>query len=96
MSSLMMQGSTPETLVRSDARARAAMLREANAHRRVGWLDRQIGRTASMLVERDGRTGHAENFAALTLRTPAQPGRILPVRLIARDGDRMVAESLAA
>ena len=44
-----------------------------------------------MLVERDGMTGHAENFAAVTLTAPATPGTIIPVRLTARDGDRMVA-----
>ena len=76
---------------RAIARERAAKLREANARRRVAWLDAQVGRTASMLVERDGLTGHAENFAALTLATPAEPGSILPVRLIAREGDRMLA-----
>ncbi len=76
---------------RAIARERAAKLREANARRRAAWLDTQVGRTASMLVERDGLTGHAENFAALTLATPAEPGSILPVRLTAREGDRMLA-----
>ncbi|WP_374526598.1 MiaB/RimO family radical SAM methylthiotransferase [Sphingopyxis sp.] len=76
---------------RSLARERAAKLREANACRRTAWLDAQIGRTASMLVERDGLTGHAENFAPLTLTTPAEPGSIRPVRLIGCDGDRMIA-----
>lgn len=81
---------------RTIARARAATLREANARRRAAWLDAQIGRTASMLVERDGRTGHAENFAALALTTPAAPGSIVPVRLTARDNDRVIAERIAA
>ena len=76
---------------RGIARERAAKLREANARRRAAWLDTQIGSTASMLVERDGRTGHAENFAAVRLSAPAAPGSIVPVRLSARDGDRMVA-----
>lgn len=76
---------------RGIARERAAMLREANAQRRAAWLDAQVGGTASMLVERDGRTGHAENFAALTLTAPAEPGSIVPVRLIGRDGDRLLA-----
>ncbi len=82
---------------RSIARERAAILREANARRRQDWLDTQIGRTASMLVERDGITGHAENFAAMTLTTtPATPGTITSVRLTARDGDRMVATPIEA
>ena len=76
---------------RAIARERAATLREANARRRQGWLDTQVGRTASMLVERDGMTGHTENFASVALTAPAAPGTIIDVRLGARDGDRMVA-----
>jgi threonylcarbamoyladenosine tRNA methylthiotransferase MtaB len=76
---------------RSVARARAATLREANARRRQDWLGTQVGRTASMLVERDGVSGHAENFAAVALTAPAAPGTIIDVRLGARDGDRMIA-----
>lgn len=76
---------------RAIARERAARLRAANMLRRQRWLDTQVGRTASMLVERDGWTGHAENFAALALAAPAAPGTIISVRLTARDGDRMIA-----
>ncbi|AJA10515.1 MiaB-like tRNA modifying enzyme [Sphingopyxis fribergensis] len=76
---------------RTMARERAAVLREANARRRQDWLDTQIGRTASMLVERDGVSGHAENFAAMALTAPAAPGTVISVRLTARDGDRMIA-----
>jgi len=81
---------------RGIARARAATLREANARRRHAWLDAQTGRTTRMLVERDGLTGHSENFAALTLDAPATPGRIVPVRIGTRDGDRLAARELAA
>ena len=80
---------------RGMARERAARLREANARRRHAWLDRLRGSTTTMLVERDGRTGHAENFAALILATPAEPGAIVPVRAGARDGDRMNAERIS-
>ena len=80
---------------RSVARERAARLREANARRRHAWLDRLRGSTTTMLVERDGRTGHAENFAALTLTAPAEPGAIVPVRAGACDGDRMNAERIS-
>ena len=78
------------------ARDRAARLREANAHRRQNWLDTQVGGTANMLVERDGVSGHAGNFAALTLTAPAPPGSIITVRLTARDGDRMIAAPIEA
>ncbi|WP_338424274.1 MiaB/RimO family radical SAM methylthiotransferase [Sphingopyxis kveilinensis] len=81
---------------RAIARHRAATLREANARRRQNWLDTQVGRTAAILVERDGLTGHAENFAAVALTTPVAPGTIIDVRLLARDGDRMVATPIQA
>ena len=81
---------------RTIARERAAILRDANARRRQDWLDTQVGRTASMLVERDGVSGHAENFAAVALTAPAAPGTIIDVRLAARDGDRMIATQIEA
>ena len=80
---------------RAIARERAATLRAANMRRRHAWLDAQVGGTATMLVERDGLTGHAENFAALTLAAPAASGSIVPVRIGTRDGDRMTAEQTA-
>lgn len=76
---------------RATARERAATLREANARRRHDWLDRQIGAPAWVLVERDGLTGHAENFTAIGLTAPAAPGTIIAARMTARDGDRMIA-----
>ncbi|HMO76605.1 MAG TPA: radical SAM protein, partial [Sphingopyxis sp.] len=76
---------------RAVARERAARLRAANARRRTEWMDAQRGAVTMMLVERDGVTGHAENFAALALTAPAAPGSIVPVRLGPRDGDRMTA-----
>ncbi|WOF44005.1 MiaB/RimO family radical SAM methylthiotransferase [Sphingopyxis indica] len=81
---------------RAAARERAARLREANARRRHLWMDAQRGRETAMLVERDGHSGHAENFAALTLAAPAAPNSIVRVRIGARDGDRMRATGIAA
>ena len=80
---------------RSVARDRAAILREANARRRHLWMDEQVGKITNMLVERDGRTGHGENFVGLALAAPATPGSIVPVRIGARDGDRLAAERIA-
>ncbi len=76
---------------RAVARERAARLREANARRRHTWMDARRGRIAAMLVERDGVSGHGEDFTALTLAAPAAPGSIVPVRIGARDGERMAA-----
>ncbi len=81
---------------RTVARERAARLREANMRRRHAWLDAQAGTTASMLVERDGLSGHATNFAALALSAPAAAGMIIPVQIGAREGDRLIATEIAA
>ena len=81
---------------RTVARERAAILRAANMRLRHAWLDAQAGRTATMLVERDGLSGHAENFAALTLASPAAAGTIIPVRIGGRLDDRLTATEQAA
>ncbi|MBW8297530.1 radical SAM protein [Sphingopyxis sp.] len=81
---------------RTVARERAARLREANMGRRHAWLDAQVGTTASMLVERDGLSGHAANFAALALSAPAAAGMIVPVQIEAREGDRLIAAEITA
>ena len=80
---------------RTVARERAAVLREANARRRHLWMDGLTGMTTNMLVERDGRSGHGENFVGLMLNSEAIPGSIVPVRIGARDGDRLAAEMTA-
>ncbi|MBJ7441653.1 MAG: MiaB/RimO family radical SAM methylthiotransferase [Sphingopyxis sp.] len=81
---------------RAIARDRAATLRAANIRRCHAWLDAQAGHTATMLVERDGVSGHAENFAALTLTSPAAAGTIIPVRIGGRLDDRLTATEQAA
>lgn len=77
---------------REVARARAATLRSASLARRMDWLDRLVGSDQQMLVERDGLTGHGENFAAMTLARPAAAGSILPVRVTGRAGDQLIVE----
>jgi threonylcarbamoyladenosine tRNA methylthiotransferase MtaB len=72
------------------AKARAAVLREAATTRRHAWLDSLIGTVQSMLVERDGRTGHAANFARLALAEAHTPGDIIRVIPTARDGDTLL------
>jgi threonylcarbamoyladenosine tRNA methylthiotransferase MtaB len=61
------------------ARARAAALRDACARQLMQLRQSMVGTQQMMLVENDGRSGHAENFARLTLDTPAAPGSILCV-----------------
>ena len=75
---------------REVARARAARLREAGATRRQAWLGVQIGRTADVLVELDGTSGHAPDFAKVRLAAPLTPGAIARVRYAGVEGDTLV------
>lgn len=54
---------------RATVKARAARLRAACADRRAAWLAGLVGTTQSVLVERSGLAGHAENFAPVRFAT---------------------------
>ncbi|UAK24833.1 tRNA (N(6)-L-threonylcarbamoyladenosine(37)-C(2))-methylthiotransferase MtaB [Sphingomonas nostoxanthinifaciens] len=54
-------------------RARAAALRAAAETRRAAWLQERIGTVQRVLVELDGVTGHAENFARVRLAYSPSP-----------------------
>jgi threonylcarbamoyladenosine tRNA methylthiotransferase MtaB len=73
---------------RATAKERAHRLREAAHVRQAAWLASQIGTRATVLVERDGLTGKAENYAPVRLANPATPGAIITVTLAG--GDDMV------
>ena len=76
-------------------KARAASLRAAAMARRHRWLDARIGTTTAMLVELDGRSGHANDFARVRLSAPAAAGTILTARITGRDGDELLADRIA-
>lgn len=57
---------------------RAAEVRHAVAEQRHCWLQGHIGRPLSVLAERDG-TGHAENFAPVTLPAGVAAGEIVTI-----------------
>ncbi len=69
---------------------RARALRHAAAARRAAWLAGLVGSVQDVLVESDGRSGHAPNHARVALAAPATPGRICPTRITARDGDQLI------
>ncbi len=71
-------------------RERAARLRKAGEAGLADFLDRQIGNTASVLVE-DGAKGRTEHFAPVTLDRPGAPGTIVAARIERRDGLSLVA-----
>ena len=58
--------------------ARAAALRAAAAEERTRWLASLIGAPLVVLAERDG-TGHAENFARVTLPEGTKAGTLLTI-----------------
>jgi threonylcarbamoyladenosine tRNA methylthiotransferase MtaB len=59
-------------------RSRAAQLREAVARERSQWLVSMIGKSLSVLAEKDG-TGHAENFAPVILPSGCRAGEMVAV-----------------
>ena len=76
-------------LERSVIKQRAARLRDEAARVRSAWLLEQVGTVQDVLVELDGTSGHAANFARVTL--PASPpNSLVTIRIAAVDGDALV------
>jgi threonylcarbamoyladenosine tRNA methylthiotransferase MtaB len=77
-------------LPRDAVKDRARRLRERGAHALRAHLDGQIGATRRVLTEtRD--TGHTEQFAAVKLAAPSEPGMILDLKMAAHDGRQLLA-----
>ena len=70
-------------------RERARRLREASARRRAAWLEGLIGTRQQVLVERSGRSGHAECFAPVRIAGGASPGKIVEVVIKGFEGDML-------
>ena len=75
---------------RSVVKERAALLREKAAARKAAWLSNMVGTRQRVLIELDGQTGHAENFASVRLDQPIANGNMrgtmIDVRITASDG----------
>ncbi len=76
-------------------RERAALLREACAMQRIGWLRALVGTQQRVLVETGGVTGHAENFAPVRFDTPQTPGRIVAARIAGLEDGALIAHGQA-
>ncbi|MDB5701874.1 MAG: mtaB [Sphingomonadales bacterium] len=74
------------------SRSRAAALRGAVSVRKTDWLASLVGTEQRVLVERDGVSGHAENFAPVSIKS-APPGSIVTIRIAATDGERLLESS---
>ncbi|MFN3818174.1 tRNA (N(6)-L-threonylcarbamoyladenosine(37)-C(2))-methylthiotransferase MtaB [Blastomonas sp.] len=81
-------------LDRALVKARAAEMRGAAQARAARWRSGLVGTRQNLLVERDGRTGHGENFVRIALpETQASHiGRIVPVAITGQHGDTLTAE----
>jgi threonylcarbamoyladenosine tRNA methylthiotransferase MtaB len=74
---------------------RARRLREACANNRAAWLRSLTGTAQRVLVERNGTTGHAENFAPVRFLSPRPPGKISPVRISGLENGVLIAQEAA-
>lgn len=81
-------------LDRALIKARAAEMRAAAQARAARWRASLVGSHQNLLVERDGRTGHGENFVRIALPSadPSHIGRIVPVTTTGQNGDVLTAE----
>jgi threonylcarbamoyladenosine tRNA methylthiotransferase MtaB len=77
-------------LARTVIKERARRLREHAALALRAHLDGEIGATRRVLTESDD-TGRTEQFTAVRLSGPAEPGRILDLKIAAHDGRQLLA-----
>lgn len=84
-------------LGRAVAKVRAEQLRAAANARRAAWLASLVGTRQQVLVELDGRTGHAANYAPVEIperqdfrfAPDALKGRIMTLNITASDGAKL-------
>ena len=79
-------------LDRATIKARAARLRSACEAQRDSWLRSLIGTPQYGLVERNGTSGHAENFAPVRFETPQPPSSITPATITALENGVLIAQ----
>ncbi len=76
-------------------KARAKALRERVAERRNDWLACLANTVQNIAVEKGGMSGHAENFAYVTLNRQMPEGAIVPARVTAFDGIQVQADVIS-
>jgi len=77
---------------KSDRRDRAARLRTAGGQAARRFFDAQHGRVVALLTE-TGDRGHSEHFAPVRLASPAEPGRLMAVRVTGATDEFLLAEA---
>jgi threonylcarbamoyladenosine tRNA methylthiotransferase MtaB len=73
-------------------KARAARLRSACQGQRAGWLQSLIGTQQSVLVERNGLSGHAENFAPVRFAKAQSPSSIVRATITGLENGALIAQ----
>jgi threonylcarbamoyladenosine tRNA methylthiotransferase MtaB len=81
---------------RATIKARAAVLRDACATRRDAWLRSLIGTNQSVLVERSGMNGHAENFAPVRFAKAHAASSIVRATITALENGSLIAQEAAS
>jgi threonylcarbamoyladenosine tRNA methylthiotransferase MtaB len=80
-------------LDRAVIKERAERLRAKAQAKKAGWLASLIGTTQRALIELDGQTGHAENFAAVRLEqsrpSSNMRGTMMDLRITSSDGQQL-------
>ena len=71
------------------SKARAKLLREASAQRQAAWLESLVGTVQNVLIERDGQSGHADNFARVRLSSPGDGNNIMPTLITAASATQL-------
>ena len=84
-------------VARDVVKQRAARLREAAARAKAAWLKEQVGQVTDVLVELDGTSGHAANFARVLLSPfplvgegAFPPNSLIRTRITAVEGDSLI------
>jgi threonylcarbamoyladenosine tRNA methylthiotransferase MtaB len=72
-----------------EIKTRATRLRAAGDQVYTAFLDGEVGRQATVLIERNA-TGHTERFAPVTVAN-AEEGTLHTVRIARREGNRLLA-----
>jgi threonylcarbamoyladenosine tRNA methylthiotransferase MtaB len=67
---------------------RAGRLREAGEKQLQKYLGSQVGKTASVVVEKE-RLGRTEHFALMELSQPCEPGRVVTAAVNAADASKL-------
>jgi threonylcarbamoyladenosine tRNA methylthiotransferase MtaB len=73
----------------AERRERARRLREAGAQALARFLQSQIGKDVSALIEEPG-SGRSEHFAPIDAPTGLTPGSIARLRVVAAAPDRLI------